>query len=109
MLQDRFRTDKCPIRNLRIGMDDGKLAEQGNVLYQGIETVVTLNGSVSAQNGEIVYTVDSILLGGLFRAPKKWNRKVEKQVTENLNKLVKDQNVEITNVTIADKQLVIEG
>lgn len=109
LLQDRIHTDKFPIRNLRVGLGDGKLALQGVVPYKGAEVTATLSGEVTAANGKLLYKVDSLMLGGLFQAPDKWKEKVQEEVSKNLNKLLENQNVEITRAAVEDKQLIIEG
>lgn len=109
LLQDRINTDKFPIRDLRAGLADGKLTLQGTVPYKGLETTATLSGNVSAQNGKVVYRIDSLLMGGLFQAPEKWKRKVEKEVGSQLNKLLEGQDIDMTRAAVENKQLVLEG
>jgi hypothetical protein len=109
LVQDRLNTDKFAIRDLRVGLADGQLTLQGTVPFKGMETTATLTGDVRAENGRIAYNVDKFLLGGLFEAPEKWKKKVEKAVNEHLNKLLGDQNINITRAVVEDKQLIVEG
>ena len=109
LLQDRINTDKFPIHDLRAGLDDGKLTLQGTAPYKGTDVQVTVSGKVSARDGKIDYEVESLLLGGLFQAPDKWKRKVEKQVTPQINKALEHENINITRAAVEDKQLILEG
>jgi len=109
LLQDRIRTEKFVVKNLRTGLDSQKLSLQGDVPYKGLETTFTLVGNISAQNGKVLFKTESLLIGGLMEAPKSWKRKIETQVTNQLNKLLEKINVDVTKVSIEEKRLVIEG
>lgn len=109
LLQDRIRTEKFAIKNLRAGLDTKQLTLQGDVPYKGLETTATLVGDISAQNGKVLFETDSLLIGGLLEAPKDWKRKIEDQVTTQLNKLIENANVNVTKASVENKQLVIEG
>jgi len=109
LLQDRIRTEKFIVRNLRTGLDSQKLTLQGDVPYNGLETTLTLTGNISAQDNKVLFQTEGLLIGGLFEAPKKWKRKIETQVTTQLNKLLENANVNVTKVSIEEKQLVIAG
>lgn len=109
LLQDRIRTDKFALKDLRVGLKSRQLSLQGTVPYKGLETTATLTGDISAQDGRVAFNADQLLIGGLFEAPGNWKKKVESQVTSQLNKLLKNANVNITRAVIEDGQLVIEG
>ena len=109
LLQDRIRTEKFIVKNLRTGLDSQKLTLQGDLPYKGLETTMTLSGSVSVQDSKVLFKTEGLLIGGLFEAPKSWKRKIETQVTSQLNKLLENANVNVTQVSIAEKQLVISG
>jgi hypothetical protein len=109
LLQDRINTEKFPIHDLRAGLEDGQLTLQGTVPYKGTDVQATLSGKVSAEDGKVAYKVESLLLGGLFQAPDKWKRKVEKQVTPQINKALEHENINITRAAVEDKQLILEG
>ena len=74
LLQDRINTDKFPIHDLRVGLDNEQLTLQGIAPYKGMETTVTMTGTITAENGKLNYKVDSLLLGGLLQAPHKWKK-----------------------------------
>ncbi len=109
LLQDRIRTEKFVIKNLRAGLDSNQLTLQGDVPYNGLETTATLVGNISAKDGKVLFKTESLLLGGLLEAPKKWKKKIETQVTNQLNKLIEGSNVNVTKAAVEDKKLVIEG
>jgi hypothetical protein len=109
LVQDRINTDKFAIHDLRIGLGDNDLTLQGTVPFKGMETTATLSGTVRAENGKLAYRVDRFLLGGLFDAPAKWKKKVERGVNEHLNKLLGGQKINITRAAVENKELVIEG
>lgn len=109
LLQDRIRTDKFALRDLRVGLKADELTLQGNVPYEGLETTATLTGNIETHNGRIVFNAHKLLIGGLIEAPKDWKKKVEEQVTEQLGKLLKNADVNVTRAEVEDGQLVIEG
>ena len=109
LLQDRIRTEKFAIKNVRAGLDSKQLTLQGDVPYKGLETTATLAGNISAQNGKVLFKTESLLIGGLLEAPKEWKSKIETQVTAQLNKLIEKANVNVTKASVEEKQLIIEG
>jgi hypothetical protein len=109
LLQDRIRTDKFALKDLRVGLKSKQLSLQGTVPYKGLETTATLTGDISAQNGRVKFDADKLLIGGLFEAPGDWKGKVEQQVDNQLNKLLSNAKVNITNAAVEDGQLVLEG
>lgn len=109
LVQDRVRTEKFAIHDLRVGLDDNELTLQGIVPFKGMETTATLTGDVKAENGKLKYSVKKFLIGGLFEAPSKWKRKIEDSVEKNLNKLLTNENIHITRAAVEGKKLIIEG
>ncbi len=109
LLQDRIRTDKFALKDLRVGLKSKQLSLQGTVPYKGLETTATLTGDISAQNGRVKFNADKLLIGGLFEAPGDWKEKVEKQVDSQLNKLLSNAKVNVTRAAVEDGQLVLEG
>ena len=109
LLQDRIRTEKFAIKNVRAGLDSNQLTLQGDVPYKGLETTATLVGNISAQDGKVLFKTESLLIGGLLEAPKEWKSKIETQVTTQLNKLIEGAKVNVTKASVEDKKLIIEG
>ena len=109
LLQDKLRTEKFAIRDLRVGLKTKELSLQGTVPYNGVEATMTLTGDVVAENGKIVFKADELLIGGLVKAPDKWKNKIEKQVTKQLGKLLDNADVNVTNAAVENGSLVIEG
>ncbi len=109
LLQDRIRTEKFALKNVRAGLDSNQLTLQGDVPYKGLETTATLVGNISAQDGKVLFKTESLLLGGLLEAPKEWKSKIETQVTTQLNKLIEGAKVNVTKASVEDKKLIIEG
>lgn len=109
LLQDRIRTDKFALKDLRVGLKPKQLSLQGTVPYKGLETTATLTGDISAQNGRVKFNADKLLIGGLFEAPGDWKEKVEKQVDSQLNKLLSNAKVNITRAAVEEGQLILEG
>ena len=109
LLQDRIRTEKFIVKNLRTGLNSQKLILQGDVPYSGLEATMTLTGNIIEQDNKVLFKTEGLLIGGLFEAPKRWKKKIETQVTNQLNKLLENANVNVTKVSIEEKRLVIEG
>lgn len=109
LLQDKVRTEKFAIHDLRVGLKTHQLSLQGVVPYKGFDATMTLTGDVVAENGNIVFKADDLLIGGLAKAPDKWKKKIEKQVTKQLGKLLDNADVNVTNASVENGQLVIEG
>lgn len=109
LLQDKVRTEKFILRDLRVGLKTNELSLQGTMPYKGFDATMTLTGNVVAENGNIVFKADELLIGGLAKAPDKWKKKIEKQVTKQLGKLLENADVNVTNATIENGSLIIEG
>lgn len=109
LLQDRLKTENFPIRDLRVGLSPRTLTAQGTVNYQGFDVPATLEGALSAQNGELVFNINSLQLSGL-PAPSAWKEKAGKAVGDGLRKaLGGGQNARIESVEIESGKLTISG
>ena len=109
LLQDRLRTEKFPISDLRVGLTPGVLTLQGNVKYSGLEAPATLTGTLAAQNGTLVYTIDSLSVSGL-PAPRKLKDKAQKAIEDSLQKAFsREKNARVETVEIGAGQLLIKG
>ncbi len=109
LFQDKLQTEKFALRNLRVGLKTNELSLQGTVPYKGFDATMTLTGDVVAENGKIVFKANDLLIGGLAKAPNKWKRKIEKQVTKQLGKLLDNADVNVTNAAVENGSLIIEG
>lgn len=107
LLQDRLNTTKFPIREPRAGLSPGHLSLQGRVNYQGIDAVATLTGNIVVQDGELTYQAESLEVGGFPISSLR--DKAQRGITRALRKWQKDAPGRIERVTIADKQMTIEG
>jgi hypothetical protein len=109
LLQDRLRTEKFPIDDLRAGLAPGVLTLQGTVKYQGFDVPATLNGTLQAQNGTLDFKIDSLSLSGL-PAPGGIKDKAEKAIGGGLQKAFdKDSKARIEKVTIETGKMAVEG
>jgi hypothetical protein len=109
LFQDKLRTEKFAIRDLRVGLKPHELSLQGTVPYKGFNATLTLTGDVIAENGKIIFKANDLLIGGLARAPDKWKKKIEKQVTKQLGKLLDNADVKVTNASVENGSLILEG
>jgi hypothetical protein len=108
LLQDSLRAENTPLRDLRAGISPSELALQGRVLYKGVDTTVTMGGVVRADNGKLLYDINSLKIG-MFPAPSSLKEKAEKQVAAQLNKYLSRAPGRISSVQLAEKKLTIEG
>jgi hypothetical protein len=108
ILQDRLRTEKFAIRDLRAGLHPERLELQGQVEYKGVNVVATLGGNINVQDGQMVFKADYLKFGGL-PAPSKIKEKVESETNKNLNKLLLNVPGRIDRVTIEEGRMSIAG
>lgn len=108
LLQDNLRTEKFQVHDLRAGLAPGQLTLQGRGNYKGLEAVATLIGDVKAQDGKLVYQLDSLKVGGV-PAPTEWKTRTQNMVTQKLNDLLNQTPAHIDRVTVAQEKLIIEG
>jgi hypothetical protein len=109
LLQDRLKTEKFPIHDLRAGLSPGQMTLQGNVNYQGFDAPATMNGSLSVQNGALEFQVDSLQIAGL-PAPGEWKEKAQKGIDGSLKKAFgADRNARIESVKIEEGLMTVKG
>lgn len=109
LLQDRLRTEKFPISDLRVGLDSGQISVQGTVKYGGIEWPATIAGALTAKNGELRYEIQSLSVTGL-PAPAKLRAKAQKAIENGLQKAFASQNrARFESVEIAPGLLTVRG
>lgn len=109
LLQDRLKTEKFPIRDLRAGLSTDQMTLQGTVNYQGFDAPATMTGTLSAQGGTLQFSVDSLQIAGL-PAPGGWKEKAQKAVDGSLNKAFShDRNARIESVQIENGLLTVKG
>lgn len=108
LLQDRVDTSKFPLRNLRVGFEPGRVLAQGEVKYSGFQASATLEGSVRLESGRVLYTTDSLQIGGL-PAPGSWKNKLDSQVTAQLNRALSQAPGRIESVQIEQGKMIVSG
>ncbi|RYG69194.1 hypothetical protein EON80_10265 [bacterium] len=109
LLQDRLRTEKFPIDDLRAGLSPGILTLQGTAKYQGFDVPATLNGTLEAKDDTLDFQIDSLSLSGL-PAPGNIKEKAEKAISEGLKKAFrKDGSAKIEKVEIGEGKMMVEG
>lgn len=109
LVQDRLTTMNLPLRNPRIGLQNGQLIFEGDGTYKGIEAPISASGTVSAQDGDIAFEIDSLTLGGL-PAPSDLKEKAQSVVSDGLKKALKEKgSAKIESVEIGDGTLTIKG
>lgn len=109
LLQDRLKTEKFPIRDLRAGLGNEQLTVQGTVNYQGFDAPATLRGTLAAQNGTLDFQVDSLQIAG-FPAPGEWKEKAQTSVDGSLKKAFgTNKNARIDSVKIETGLLTVKG
>lgn len=108
LLQERLDTSKFPIRNLAVGFEPGRVVAQGDVKYNGFEATATLEGTVELREGRLVYTTDSLQIGGL-PAPKKWKSQLDSQVTAQLNRALSRAPGRVESVRIEAGKMIVSG
>jgi hypothetical protein len=109
LLQDRLRTEKFPIDDLRAGLSPGVLTLQGTVKYQGFDVPATLDGTLEAKDGTLDFKIQSLSLSGI-PAPDKIKDKAESSIGDGLKKAFsKESNAHIDKVTIEAGKMTVEG
>lgn len=108
LLQDRLQSENFPIRDLSAGISPGLLSVQGQIDYKGFNGVVTISGDVQAQDGKLVYHVQSLQVGYL-PAPSQWREKVETQITQKLNELLARAPGRIDRVSLEQDKMTLSG
>ncbi len=109
LLQDRLRTEKFPISDLRIGLSRGLVIVQGTVKYGGVEWPATISGALDAKNGALRYQIESLSVTGL-PAPPKLRDKAQKAIENGLQKALANKNrANFDSVEIAPGELTVRG
>jgi len=109
LVQDRLKTTNVPLRNPRVGLQNGQLIFEGDGNYKGIEAPVSASGTVTAQDGDVAFEIDSLTLGGL-PAPSQLKEKAQSVVSDGLKKALREKgSAKIESVEIGDGILTIKG
>lgn len=108
LLQDRVDTSQFPVRNLTVGFEPGRVVAQGDVNYNGFQATATLEGTVKLDAGRLVYTTDSLQVGGL-PAPGNWKSKLDSQVTAQLNRALSRAPGRVESVQIEAGKMIVSG
>jgi hypothetical protein len=109
LLQDRLKTEKFPIRDLRVGLSPRTLTAQGTVNYQGFDVPATLDGALAARNGELVFDINSLKLSG-FSAPAEWKQKAQQAIGDGLRKaLGGGKGARIESVEVESGKITVSG
>lgn len=109
LVQDRLKTKNLPIENPRVGLQNGQLVLEADGNYKGISAPVSVAGTVSAQNDDVAFAIDSLSLGG-FPAPGDWKEKVQRAVDDGLKKALREKGTaKIDSVEIGDGNMTIKG
>jgi hypothetical protein len=99
LLQDRLDTSEFPIRQLRAGLSPDLLALQGRILYKGFDATATLQGNIIVQNNQLRFKSDSLTVDGFPVGSLK--QKIDREVTQALNRLLQEAPGRVDSVTIA--------
>jgi len=109
LVQDRLKTTNLPLRNPRVGLQNGQLIFEGDGTYKSIEAPVSASGTVTAQDGDVAFEIDSLTLGGL-PAPSDLKEKAQSVVSDGLKKALKEKgSAKIESVEIGEGTLTIKG
>jgi hypothetical protein len=108
LLQDRVDLSKFPVRNLRVGFEPGRVVAQGDVDYKGISAGATLAGTVTLQNGQLVYVTETLLVQGI-PAPGDWKGKIDGPISEQLNRALANAPGTLEEVRIESGKMIVSG
>lgn len=109
LVQDRLQLQNLPIQNPRVGLQNGQLVVEGDGTYHGVEAPVSASGTVSAQNGDVSFQIDSLSLGG-WPAPSGWKDKAQRAVSDGLQKALREKgSAKIESVEVGEGTLTIKG
>jgi hypothetical protein len=107
LLQDRLDTSKFPIRQLRAGLSPDRLALQGRILYKGFDATATLQGNITVRDNKLQFKSDTLAVDGFPVGSLK--QKIDREVTQALNRLLQEAPGHVDNVSIGDGQMTISG
>lgn len=109
LLQDRLKTEKFPIRDLRAGLSPDLLTLQGTANYQGFDVPATLTGTLSARAGALIFNVTSLQLSGL-PAPGALKEKAERAIGDGLQRAFQgNARARLESVRIESGKLTVTG
>lgn len=109
LLQDRLRTEKFPISDLRVGLSQDLLTLQGTAKYGGIDWPATISGTLKAKNGALDYQIESLGVSG-YPAPGQLRKKAQSAIETGLQKAFeKRDHARIESVEIAPGKLTVRG
>ena len=109
LVQDRLQTKNLPLSNPRVGLQNGQLVFEADGNYKGVQAPVSANGTVSAQNGDVAFQIESLSLGG-FPAPGGWKEKAQRAVSDGLKKALEEKgSAQIESVEIGQGTMTIKG
>jgi hypothetical protein len=108
LLQDNLRTDKSPLRDLRVGLNPGELVLQARLVYNGFDTTATARAALLLAAGRVRCDVTSLHIGGL-PAPAAWQDKLEEPVTRVLNQQLAKAPGTLTGIELGSKTLTLRG
>ncbi len=109
LIQDRLKTKNLPIENARVGLQNGKVIVEADAKYKGVSAPVSVIGAITAQGGDVAFTVNSMTLG-VFPVPGDWKEKVQSAVDDGLKKALREKGTaHIESVEIGDGTMTIKG
>lgn len=109
LVQDHLQVKNLPMRNPRIGLQNGQLIFEGDGNYHGVEAPVSASGTVSAQNGDVSFQIDSLSLGG-WPAPSGLKEKAQRAVSDGLKKALQEKgSAKIESVEVGEGTMIIKG
>lgn len=109
LVQDRLQIKNLPISNPRVGLQNGQMVFEADGTYHGIQAPVSASGTVSAQDGDIAFQIQSLSVGGL-PAPSDLQDKAQRAVDDGLKKALKEKGAaKIESVEIGDGTMTIKG
>ena len=108
LLQDRLKTTNLPLENPRVGLQNGQLIVEADGHYKGLSAPVSVVGTVSAQNDDVAFSIESLTLSGFSLGD--WKEKVQRAVDDGLKKALREKGAaKIDSVEIGDGTLTIKG
>jgi hypothetical protein len=107
LLQDRLRTEKAPIRDLRAALSPNQITLQGTVDYKGFSAPATMTGQLQVQNGQVTFRADSLNVQGLPVGGFK--DKIESEINKQLARGITEAPVTLESIEIAQGQMTLRG
>jgi hypothetical protein len=107
LLHDRVDTKKTPLRDVRAGLSRGGLTLHGRVLYKGFDATAALQGDIEVRNNQLDYKTKSLTVDGFPVSALK--DRIDREITQALNRALKDAPGRITDTEIGDGEMTISG